>query len=64
MYKQNRWTSPVLLASLAVQILSIIVLSGAIDVSQSESINTVVGAVLQLLVAFGVLNNPTDKTSF
>jgi len=62
--KQNRWTSPVLLASLAVQILSILVLTGAIDVSQSESINTVVGAVLQLLVAFGVLNNPTDKSSF
>jgi uncharacterized membrane protein len=61
---QNRWTSPVLLASLAVQILSILVLTGAIDVSQSEAINTVFGAVLQLLVAFGVLNNPTSKESF
>ena len=60
--EQNRFKSPVLWAALAVQLLSMLVLLGVIDTGMSESINGVVGAVLQLLVAFGVLNNPTNKS--
>jgi uncharacterized membrane protein len=61
---QNRWKSPVLLAALAAQILSILVLTGVVDVTQSQAINVAIGGILQVLVAFGVLNNPTDKGAF
>lgn len=62
--EQNRFKSPVLWASLAAQLLSMLVLLGVIDTGVSEAIDGVVGAVLQLLAAFGVLNNPTSKTGF
>jgi uncharacterized membrane protein len=61
---RNRLSSPVLWGSLVAQILSILVLLDVIVPTQSEVINQVVGAVLQMLVAFGVLNNPTDKLNF
>jgi uncharacterized membrane protein len=61
---QNRFHSPVLWASLAGQILSILVLLEVILPTQSETINAVIGAVLQTLVAFGVLNNPLTKDKF
>jgi uncharacterized membrane protein len=51
-------------AALAGQILSILVLLEIILPTQSEALNIVVGATLQLLVAFGVLNNPVDKANF
>lgn len=60
--EQNRFKSPVLWSSLAAQLLSILVLLGVIDTGLSEPINGVVGAVLQLLAAFGVVNNPTNKS--
>lgn len=60
MTEQNRFRSPVLWASVAAQILSILVLVGVIDTGLSETINNVVGAVLQLLATFGILNNPTN----
>jgi len=62
--KQERWKSKVLIAALVSQVLSILVLTGTLDISQSEVINTAIGAVLQALVAFGVLNNPTDAGGF
>jgi uncharacterized membrane protein len=61
---RNRLSSPVLWGSLVAQLLSILVLFDVIKVTQSESINTVVAAFLQMLVAFGVLNNPTDRANF
>lgn len=60
--EQNRFKSPVLWASLAAQLLSMLVLLGVIDTGMSEAIDGVVGAVLQLLAAFGVLNNPTNAS--
>lgn len=60
--EQNRFQSPVLWAALAAQLLSMLVLLGVIDTGMSEAIDGVVGAVLQLLAAFGVLNNPTNKS--
>ena len=61
---QNRLKSPVLWASLIAQVLSILVLLEVVKVTQGETINAVVGAVLQMLVAFGVLNDPTNKSGF
>lgn len=58
--EQNRFKSKVMWAAVAAQILSLLVVLGVIDTGLSETINTVVVSVLQLLVAFGVLNNPTD----
>ena len=62
--EQNRIKSPVLWAALIAQILSILVLLDVVSPTQSETINQVVAAVLQMLVAFGVLNNPENKTGF
>lgn len=62
--EQNRFKSPVVWAALVAQILSILVLLDVIAPTQSETINAVVTAVLQMLVAFGVLNNPENKTGF
>ena len=62
--EQNRFKSPVVWGAVIAQILSILVLMEVINPTQSETINGVVVAVLQLLVAFGVLNNPRDAGNF
>ena len=62
--EQNRIKSKVVWGTLAAQILSILVLLEVFTPTQSEVINQVVGAVLQLLVVYGVLNNPTSATTF
>ena len=59
---QNRLKSKVLWASVAAQVISILTLIGVIDVGAGETVNQVIGGLLQLLVLFGVLNNPTDAT--
>ncbi len=61
---QSRWQSPVLWASIAGQILSIMLLTNAISVSDADMVNQIVAGVVQLLVTVGVLNNPTDKSGF
>ncbi len=61
---QNRFHSFILWASLAAQMLSILVILGVITPTQSEMVNGVVTAILQAFVAFGVLNNPTDPEKF
>lgn len=62
--EQNRLLSPVTLAAIAAQVLSILVMVGVIDTGLSEAIEGVIASVLQLLTTFGVLNNPTSKTGF
>lgn len=62
--EQSRFSSPVLWSSLAAQVLVILVTLGVIDTGLSEAITALVSSLLQLLVAFGVLNNPTSKTHF
>lgn len=61
---QNRWKSPVVWGAVAAQALALLVALGVIDVGMSEAVQAVVVAVLEVLVLFGVLNNPTDKTGF
>ena len=46
------------------QLLGLLVVLGVIDAGQSDVINGVVIALCEALTAFGVLNNPTSKTSF
>lgn len=61
--KQNRWRSKVLWAAIAAQVVAILAFSGvlkAIGVTE-EWVNTLIGGLLQLLVLFGVINNPTDS---
>ena len=59
--EQNRFKSPVVWAAVVAQILTILIVLDVITVAQQETINQVVAAVLQLLIAFGVINNPTTK---
>ena len=62
--EQNRFKSPVVWAAVVAQILTILIVVDVINVSQQEAINAVVASVLQLLVAFGVLNNPEVSDKF
>lgn len=56
--------SPVVWAAIAAQVLSLLVTLGVIDTGLSNAVNGVVVSVLEVLVAFGVLNNPTDGAAF
>lgn len=60
---QNRFKSPVLWSALAAQVLSMLMVLGVIDTGLGDVIEGVFAALLELLVAFGVLNNPTDKSA-
>ena len=60
----DRIKSPVVLAAIAAQVLSILVMLGVIDTGMSEALNGLAVAVLEALTVFGVLNNPTDKEHF
>ncbi len=62
--EQIRWKSAPLWIALAAQLLGLLVVLGVIDAGQSDVINGVVIALCEALTAFGVLNNPTSKTSF
>jgi len=59
--EQNRFKSPVVWAAVVAQILTVLIVLDVINVAQQETINQVVAAVLQLLIAFGVINNPTTQ---
>ena len=61
---QNRLKSKVVWMAVAAQVLAILVALGVIDTGMSDTLNGVCVSALQLLVAFGVLNNPTDKSEF
>ncbi len=61
---QNRLKSPVFWTSLAAQILSIFVFFDVIDLDISNTVSHVIGAFLELLVTFGILNNPTNRNAF
>jgi hypothetical protein len=60
----KRLLSPVTIAAVCAQILSILVILEVITPSESESINTAIVALLEMFKTFAVLNNPTDKKHF
>jgi uncharacterized membrane protein len=61
---QNRFKSKVTWATIAALILSMLVTTGALQPTQSVVINGVAVALLDALVVFGILNNPTNKENF
>ena len=64
--KQNRWKSKVLWGAIAAQVIAILAFTGVlrlIGVTEDWA-NTLIGAVLQLLVLLGVVNNPTDSENY
>lgn len=62
--KQSKWKSKVLWLAVGSQVVSILLLFGVFDVGQSELVNQVISGMLQILVLFGVLNNPNDAEGF
>lgn len=61
---QNRLKSKIVWAALAAQVITLLLALGVIDPGQGESVQAAVTALLQALVLFGVLNNPTDSGGF
>ena len=59
---QNRMRSPVLWIALAALIVTCAEVFFRIDIS--EQVNHVLEAVLMVLIAFGIVNNPTEKDHF
>ena len=61
---QSRFKSKVVWLAVLAQVVVILQLTGLLQVSDIEIVNGVATAVIQILVLFGVLNNPTDKDNF
>lgn len=61
---QNRLKSPVFWTSLTAQILSILVLFDVIDLNFSNTVSHGICGFLEVLVTFGILNNPTNRKAF
>jgi len=64
--KQSRWKSPVFWGAVVAQILSLGQITGiwakyGIDTGM---VGDVAAGVLQLMVLFGVMNDPTNKNGF
>lgn len=57
---QNRFKSWALWTSIAALVVFCVKEFGGIDVS--ETVNGLLDVLLPVLVAFGIVNNPTDKT--
>lgn len=62
--EQNRLKSKVVWLAIVAQVISILVMLGVIDMGMGEAVNNIVSAVCELLVLFGVLNNPTQSGEF
>lgn len=63
---QSRFKSKVFWITLTAQIISISAFLGLWEKLgiMPGQIETIVASILQMLVLFGVLNNPTDKDNF
>ena len=61
---QNRFKSIVTWASIIALVLNSLVQCGVLLPDQGSAINGAVSGILNALVVFGVLNNPTDPTNF
>ena len=64
--KQSRFSSKVFWITFSAQMISVIGFLGLWDAwgVLPGQVETVVSSILQILVLFGVLNNPTDKENF
>lgn len=59
---QNRWRSKVVWTAITAQVIAILLALGVIDAGQGDTINNVIISVLQLMVVFGVVNDPTNAS--
>ena len=59
---QNRLKSPVFWTAMAAQVLSILVCTGVLMQETSDAIQGIVVSICEMLVIFGIFNNPTNKT--
>lgn len=62
MTMQNRWRSWALWMSIAALIVFCVKQFGGVDIS--SPVNEIMNLVLPIMVAFGVINNPTDGENF
>lgn len=62
--EQNRLKSKVVWLAVVAQIVGLLIVLGVIDTGMGNAVNAVASSVCELLVLFGVLNNPTDKENF
>ena len=61
---QNRFKSIVTWASIVALVVNILVQCGVLLPDQGSAISGAVSGILNALVVFGILNNPTDPTNF
>jgi len=64
MMNQDRLKSKVVWMAILAQVVIVMQVTGVLPVSDIEIVNTVVTAVIQVLVLIGVLNNPTNSEKF
>jgi len=64
--KQNRFTSLPLWTAIIAQVIALFQLSGLFEKMGIDAglVGDIVAGILQLLVLFGILNNPVDKDNF
>ncbi len=62
MTMQNRWRSWALWMSIAALIVFCVKQFAGVDIS--SPVNEIMNLVLPIMVAFGVINNPTDGENF
>ena len=62
--EQNRLKSPVVWAAVTAQMLAVLMLLGVIGEELGATIKMIAAGVLEILVLFGVLNNPTNQEGF
>lgn len=61
--KQKRWKSKVLWIAIIAQVVTILQLTGVIELTDAEMINNIATGILQLLVLLGIINDATTKDS-
>lgn len=59
---QNRWRSWALWMAIAALVVFCVKQFGGVDIS--SPVNEIMNLVLPIMVAFGVINNPTDGENF
>lgn len=64
MATQNRFKSIVTWTSIIALVINILVQFGVILPDQGNAITGAVGGILNALVVFGILNNPTNPVEF
>lgn len=61
--KQKRFQSKVLWIAVLSQVIAILLMTNVISIADSEIVNNVATAVLELFTLFGVVNNPTNESA-